>query len=83
MAHGLADKPEVVALSKADALDDKAREKAARKLAKAAGRKPLILSAVSGEGVEEALRLLQREIAVARAADPNAVPAEKPEAWRP
>ncbi len=81
--HGLAEKPEVVALSKVDALDRKARDKAAKALAKAAGRKPLILSAVSGEGVAEALHRLARESAAARSADPNAVPAEKEEAWRP
>jgi GTP-binding protein len=81
--HGLAEKPEIVALSKVDALDAKARDKAARKLARAAGSKPLLLSAVSGEGVEAALRLLAREIAAARTADPNAVPPAKEEAWRP
>jgi GTP-binding protein len=81
--HGLAEKPEVVALSKVDALDKKARDRAVKALAKAAGRKPIVLSAVSGEGVTEALHMLAREIAAARGADPNAVPAEKEEAWRP
>ena len=54
--HGLDEKPEVVALSKADALTPAARTAKAKALAKAAGRKPLILSAVSGEGVEQALK---------------------------
>jgi len=39
--------------------------------AKAAGKKPLLLSAVSGEGIEAALRVLTREIAAAGSADPT------------
>jgi GTP-binding protein len=82
--HGLDEKPEVVALSKIDALDTPARDKAAKALAKAAGRKPLLLSAVSGEGVDRALQMLMREIAAAQSADPNRVPAEEEdEGWRP
>ena len=57
---GLADKPEVVALSKADALDpDTLKEQVAR-LKRAAKRKPLVLSAHSHEGVAEALRRCSR-----------------------
>ncbi len=81
--HGLEDKPEVVALSKADALTPEDRTAKAKVLARAAGRKPLILSAVSGEGVERALQMLAREIAAAAAPDPNEVPAEPEEEWRP
>ncbi len=81
--HGLEEKHEVVALSKVDAMTDKDRDKALKALAKASGQKPLALSAVSGEGVKEALRLLGREIAKAKTADPNEVPAAKEEAWRP
>ena len=73
----------MVALSKADALTPEARTAKAKALAKAAGRKPLILSAVSGEGMEQALQMLAREIAAAAQADPNEVPAEPEEAWRP
>ncbi|NJL09099.1 MAG: GTPase ObgE, partial [Methylacidiphilales bacterium] len=51
---GLADKPEVVALSKADALDpDTLKEQVAR-LKRAAKRKPLVLSSHSHDGVAEA-----------------------------
>jgi GTP-binding protein len=60
---GLAEKPEIVALSKADAVPAEEIKKKARALAKVAGQKPLILSAVSGEGVKEALRALAAEIA--------------------
>ena len=80
---GLAEKPEIVALSKADALTPEDRKAKAKALAKAAGRPPLILSAVSGEGVGQALHMLAREIAAAKSADPNTVPAEPKEEWRP
>jgi len=64
--HGLAEKPEVVALSQADTLDAEARKKKLAALKRAAGRTPLVLSAVSGEGVEAALRALAAEIGETR-----------------
>ena len=63
---GLQDKPEIVALSKADAVP-KDDMKKARALKKAAGAEPLIVSAASGEGVREALRALAAEVAAVRA----------------
>ncbi len=77
---GLAEKPELVALSKADAVPAAEMKKKARALAKAAGQKPLILSAVSGEGVKEALRALAAEIAALRSQPKDAVQAA---GWRP
>jgi GTP-binding protein len=56
--HGLADKPEIVALSKIDALSPEEIAKAKRKLARATGKTPLILSAASGAGVHAALAAL-------------------------
>src|SRR5215475_13742087 len=52
---GLADKPELIGLNKADAMTP--REAAARKaaLAKASGRPVMLLSGVSGKGVPEVL----------------------------
>ena len=67
--HGLADKPEIVALSQADTLDAEARKKKVSALKRAAGRAPILLSAVSGEGVEEVLRALMAVVAEARAGD--------------
>ncbi len=64
--HGLAEKPEIVALSKADALDPETRKQQLARLKRAAGRTPLVLSAASGEGVETALRALLAEIDAAR-----------------
>jgi len=64
--HGLAEKPEIVALSQADTLDPEGRKKKMAALKRAAGRAPLLLSAATGEGVEAALRALASEIEAAR-----------------
>jgi GTP-binding protein len=78
----LAKKKEIVALSKCDALDDETIALRTAELQKAARKKPLILSAVSGSGLKDALYALSREINRAQAADPEAAAAEaKP--WRP
>ena len=49
--HGLTDKPEIVALSKSDALTKDAIKMQAGKLKKACKKTPLVLSAQSGDGV--------------------------------
>jgi len=54
--EGLAEKPEIVALNKADALSDAERRDLVVELGTAAGKAPLIVSGVSGEGVKELLR---------------------------
>jgi GTP-binding protein len=63
---GLADKPELIGLNKADAMTP--REASARKaaLAKASGRPVMLLSGVTGQGVPEVLRALQTMITHAR-----------------
>jgi GTPase len=58
----LAKRKEIVALSKADAVTAEVAEAKAAELAKAARKKPLVLSAVSGVGMKEALFALTREI---------------------
>jgi len=55
---GLADKPEVVALSKADALTPEAIAAQTAKLKKACKKTPLVLSSASGQGGPEILRAL-------------------------
>ncbi len=55
---GLAEKPEVVALSKIDALDARTLRTQMQRLAKASGKTPLALSAVARQGVPEALAAL-------------------------
>ena len=77
--HGLADKPEIVALNKADALSAEDLKQQVARLKRAAKKAPLVLSAATRNGVIEALRALQAEIRGAAAAD-NAAPAE---AWHP
>jgi len=59
---GLATKKEIVALSKCDALDEATLAEKAEALKKAARKKPMLLSAVSGLGVKDALHALAREI---------------------
>ena len=60
--HGLADKPEIVALSKADALSADDIKQQLAQLKRAAKKQPLVVSAVSGDGVAEVLRALYRVI---------------------
>ena len=76
----LAGRKEIVALSKCDAVDAEAIAERAEALRKAARKKPLILSAVAGTGVKEALFAITREITRADAAeaDPDA-----DKAWTP
>ena len=60
--QGLTDKPEIVALSKSDALAKDAIKTQAGKLKKACKKTPLVLSAQSGDGVPEVLRALLKII---------------------
>jgi GTP-binding protein len=61
--HGLSAKPEIVALNKIDAISKEAIAKKRASLQKASGRRVFTISGVSGEGVDEVLRALAREIA--------------------
>jgi GTP-binding protein len=65
---GLAEKPEIVALNKADAMSPQARASRLRALERATGRPVLLISAASGEGVPAALRALADAVAARRAA---------------
>lgn len=73
---GLADKPEIVALSKCDAVTPEQLKEQAARLKRAAKKTPLKLSAATGDGVETALRALVAEIEDAS----DAAPAK---AWAP
>ena len=64
---GLEEKAEIVGLNKIDALDPATRAQRAADLAEACGRSPMLLSGVSGEGVQEVLRALLAEIDIDRA----------------
>jgi GTP-binding protein len=56
--HGLADKREIVALNKADALTPEELKLQKARLQRAAKAAPLVISAATGKGVPEALRAL-------------------------
>jgi GTP-binding protein len=64
---GLTDKPEIVALSKADALTPDMIKTQLAKLKKACKKTPLVLSSASGQGVPEVLRALWKFVGEARA----------------
>jgi GTPase len=83
---GLEDKPEVVALSKADAVPKDELKKKARVLKKKARTEPLIVSAASGEGVPQVLRALAADIKSMRVQEKQKTPHEaisSPQRWRP
>jgi GTPase len=65
--HGLGDKSEIVVLNKADAIPKAALERKCTALAKASGQDVLVMSGVSGEGVDEVLRALAKKVMAGRA----------------
>jgi GTPase len=79
--EGLDEKPEVVALSKADAISAHDIEQQVARLKRAAKKTPLVVSAVSGEGVKEVLRTLLKIIEDARRG--TDAPRAPHVAWRP
>ena len=70
--QGLENKPEILVLNKVDAIPKEALAKKRAALKKASGRDVMVMSGVSGEGVEEVLRALAKEIAKRRAEDKKA-----------
>jgi GTP-binding protein len=60
--HGLVDKPEIVALNKADAISPEDLKQQKARLQRAAKATPLVLSAATHQGVPEALRALRSVI---------------------
>jgi GTP-binding protein len=78
---GLGEKLEVLVLSKADAVEKDEIKKKARALKKASGVTPLIVSAATGEGVQEVLRALATRIKEVRAQE-KAAPVTAA-GWRP
>jgi GTP-binding protein len=75
--HGLDEKPEVVVLSQVDTLDADARKKKVASLKRAAGHAPLLMSAVTREGVEEVLRALMVHVEDARRAEEPPAPDDR------
>jgi GTPase len=64
--HGLAEKREIVALNKTDALTPEDLKQQKARLQRAAKQTPLVISAVTGKGVPEALRALRNVIDAAK-----------------
>ena len=79
--HGLEDKPEIVALTKADAMTADEIKKQVAKLKKAAKKTPLVLSSASGEGVTDVLRELFK--IVGKDSKPQAAKKKEQPAWQP
>ncbi|MFN3971045.1 MAG: GTPase ObgE [Gemmobacter sp.] len=73
----LGDKPRILALNKADALDAKTLGTRRRALERASGGQVLVVSGVSGQGVQDVLRRLMAEILGARVVLPEEGP------WHP
>jgi GTP-binding protein len=78
--QGLLDKPEIVALNKADAMTAEEIKEQSARLKRAAKRAPLVVSAATGAGVPEVLRALVKAIEGAR---PAAADEPKEAAWQP
>jgi GTP-binding protein len=81
-APELAKKKEIVCLTKCDALDEATIEERSAALQKAARKKPMLLSAVSGRGVKEALFALTREMTRAQEKD-DADNGDEDQPWSP
>ena len=85
--EGLADKTEILALNKIDALSPEEREEKAAELEAAAGRRPMLVSGVSGEGVTELLRAAWNEVRKTRGdikvVDDEEILVETPGGWTP
>jgi GTP-binding protein len=79
--NGLEDKPEIVALSKADAVTPEVLKEQKARLKRAAKKEPMVISAASGQGVQDALRAI---LSIATEAQQIEVAASKPaEEWHP
>lgn len=83
--EGLADRAEILCLNKIDALDDEERAEKAAALEAACGRPPRLISGVSGEGVQDALRAAFQEVRRHRDAEAAASspPAGDEPGWSP
>ncbi|HWT57718.1 MAG TPA: GTPase ObgE [Rhizobium sp.] len=74
----LTDKPEIVALSQIDVLDEAELKKKTKELAKACGKTPFQISAVTGKGMTEVLRALRDVIVEENAEEkPAKVPKQR------
>ncbi len=75
--NSIPDKPEIVALSQIDVVDEETLKKKTRELARACGKTPFQISAVTGRGMTEVLRALRDVIVEANAGEADK-PAKSP-----
>ena len=80
--QGLAEKPEIVALTKSDAMTPKEIKEQSARLKRAAKKTPFVISALSGDGMKEALRALLKVINEADKPKGKRARAAAP-AWQP
>ena len=78
--EGLGEKPEIVALNKADALTPEQLKQQTARLKRAAKKTPLVISAATGAGVPAVLRALLQVIDQGRREEQPSAPVE---AWQP
>jgi GTP-binding protein len=75
----LTEKPEIVALNKADAMSDADIEQQVARLKRAAKTPPFVVSAATGRGVKDVLRALLNAMQRMGADAPSAAP----DGWNP
>jgi len=80
---GLDEKPEIVALSKVDALTPEVLKEQLARLKRAAKQTPVVLSSASGEGVEAALRAVFAVVEAARGAEARESAPVQETGWHP
>ncbi|WP_310621623.1 GTPase ObgE [Flexibacterium corallicola] len=81
--HGLGEKPEVICLTKADAITEDIRAEKLASLEAACGQKPLVISSASGENIDTTQRMIIRAIDRDKELEANSVPTQQIEEWRP
>jgi GTP-binding protein len=81
--HGLSEKPEILALSKCDAMPEDELKKKRAALKRASGREPLPISAATGLNMQEALRRVLAVVDAARGDDAAEAGVQPRAEWRP
>ncbi|MEX0851709.1 MAG: GTPase ObgE [Bauldia sp.] len=74
--HRLAEKREIVVLTKADAVPELEMDKVKDWLTSAAGQEPVVVSAVTGDGMQDVLHAVARMIAESRIRHPDPAASE-------
>jgi GTPase len=69
--HGVAEKPEIIALNKIDAVDKAAAKRKLAALRRASGNQVFAISAVSGEGLNELMRAVLAHVQAKRDSERN------------